>query len=108
MIKVEVLEDFTLKAFGELKNIERFNPMKKEKGKLYLRDTFECSKEMCEYLTGSNPLNKVVVKVIEVEPKVEVLTDNDEIVEGSIEYSEEPITEPVKATFKPNKKKKKK
>ena len=71
MIKVEVVEEFNLKAFGELKNIERFNPMKKEKGKLYLRDTFECSKEMCEYLTGSNPLNKVVVKVIEVEPKVE-------------------------------------
>ena len=101
MIKVEVVEEFNLKAFGELKNIERFNPMKKEKGKLYLRDTFECSKEMCEYLTGSNPLNKVVVKVIEVEPKVESLTDNEEpdVFVGYTQVIEEP---------KKNKKKKKK
>ena len=75
--------------------------MKKEKGKLYLRDTFECSKEMCEYLTGSNPLNKVVVKVIEVEPKVESLTDNEEpeVFVGYTQVIEEP---------KKNKKKKKK
>ena len=101
MIKVEVVEEFNLKAFGELKNIKRFDPMKKEKGKLYLRDTFECSKEMCEYLTGSNPLNKVVVKVIEVEPKVESLTDNEEpeVFVGYTQVIEEP---------KKNKKKKKK
>ena len=68
MIKVEVLEDFTLKDFDELKNIER-GTTKEEKGKLFKYDRFECSKDMCEYLTGKNPLNRAVVKVIEVEPK---------------------------------------
>lgn len=106
MIKVEVVEEFNLKAFGELKNIKRFDPMKKEKGKLYLRDTFECSKEMCEYLTGSNPLNKVVVKVIEVEPKVEPLTDGDEI-EATIDYDIKDELPTTKVEFKPKKKKKK-
>ena len=68
MIKVEVLEDFTLKDFGELKNIER-GTAKEEKGKLFKYDKFECSKDMCEYLTGKNPLNRPVVKVIEVVPE---------------------------------------
>ena len=80
MIKVEVLEDFTLKDFSELKNIER-GTNKNEVGKLFKYDKFECSKEMCEYLTGNNVLNRAVVKVIEVkqeEPKVEALTDNEE------------------------------
>ena len=76
MIKVEVLEDFTLKDFGELKNIER-GTAKEEKGKLFKYDKFECSKDMCEYLTGKNPLNRAVVKVIEVEP--EIIKANDEI-----------------------------
>lgn len=93
MIKVEVLEDFTLKDFKELKNLER-GTNKNEVGKLFKYDKFECSKDMCEYLTGNNAKGIAVVKVIEVkqeEPKVEALTDN-----------EEPI---VKA--KPKKKKKK-
>ena len=80
MIKVEVLEDFTLKDFSELKNIER-GTNKNEVGKLFKYDKFECSKDMCEYLTGNNALNRAVVKVIEVkqeEPKVEALTDNEE------------------------------
>lgn len=66
MIKCEVLEQFSLKDFDKLKNIKR--KALDVKGILYVGDTFECSKEMAEYLTGNNPLNKVVVKVIEVEP----------------------------------------
>ena len=72
MIRCEVIEDFTLKNFEELKNIER-GTAKEEKGKLFKYDKFECSKDMCEYLTGNNSLNKSVVKVIEVEPKEEDL-----------------------------------
>lgn len=68
MIKVEVInDDFTLERFDELKNIQRKS--REEKGKLFIGDTFECTKEMVDYLTGNNPLNKVVVKVIEVEPE---------------------------------------
>ncbi len=67
MIKVEVIENFTLKDFDELKNIERKSTG--QDGKLYVGDTFECSEKMAKYLTGDNLLKKVVVKVIEVEPK---------------------------------------
>lgn len=64
MIKVEVIEKFTLKDFNELKNIKR-KSVEKE-GTLYVGDTFECSKDMAKYLTGDNALKKAVVKVIEI------------------------------------------
>lgn len=67
MIKVEVVENFTLKDYESLKNLVRAG--KDERGKLFKGDTFECDEEMAKYLTGENALNKVVVKVIEVEPK---------------------------------------
>ncbi len=67
MIKCEVVENFDLKAFGELKNIIRKS--KDDKGKLYVGDTFECSQQMAEYLTGNNPLRKAVVKIVEVQPE---------------------------------------
>ena len=66
MIKCEVIKEFTLERFDELKNIERktFDT----KGKLYVGDIFECTEEMAKYLMGSNKDKQVVVKVIEVEP----------------------------------------
>ena len=64
MIKVEVTEDFTLEKFNELKNIIR--KTKEQEGKLFIGDTFECDKKMADYLTGNNPINRAVVKVIEV------------------------------------------
>lgn len=67
MIKVEVIEKFTLKDFNELKNIKR-KSVEKE-GTLYVGDTFECSKDMAKYLTGDNALKKAVVKVIEIVPQ---------------------------------------
>jgi len=79
MIKVEVLEEFSLGKFNELKNVERCST-KEQYGKLFKGDKFECSKEMYEYLNGKNPLNKVVVKLIGVEPKDEI----DEDVVGAV------------------------
>lgn len=67
MVKCEVIGEFTLEKFDELKNIVRKG--KEEKGRLFIGDTFECTEEMADYLTGNNPLNKVVVKVIEVIPE---------------------------------------
>ena len=67
MIRVEVIKDFDLKAFDELKNIKRTG--KDVKGSLFVGDTFECSQDMVEYLTGNNRLGKVVIKVIEVKPE---------------------------------------
>ena len=85
MIKVEVInEDFTLERFGELKNIVRKN--KEEKGKLFKGDVFECSEELCDYLSGNNPLKKAVVKIIEIKPKKE----NKEEKEAKIVLEEKP------------------
>lgn len=68
MIRCEVVnENFTLQKFDELKNIQRKS--REENGKLFKGDTFECNKEMAKYLSGDNPLGKVVVKVIEILPK---------------------------------------
>ena len=69
MIKVEVTEDFTLEKFNELKNIIR--KTKGQEGKLFIGDTFECDEKMANYLTGNNPINRAVVKVIEVIPEKE-------------------------------------
>lgn len=67
MIKCEVIEKFKLKDFGKLKNIVRKNA--NTEGELYVGDTFECDEKMAEYLSGENALKKVVVKIIEVQPR---------------------------------------
>ena len=82
MIKCEVIEEFTLEKFDELKNLVRAREDKNQNKKLYLKDTFECDKEMADYLTGDNLYKKPFVKVIEVIPE-EVIEDEpkEEIVE---------------------------
>lgn len=82
MIKVEVIENFSLKRFNEIANLERAK--QNVAGKLNVGDKFECSKELADYLLGNNPLNKAVVKVIEVKPELPInqtgkeITQNDE------------------------------
>lgn len=75
MIRVEVIEQFTLKDFYKLNNIKRKSI--DIKGTLFIGDTFECDEDMVKYLTGNNEQGKTVVKVIEVEP--EIVKTNDEI-----------------------------
>ena len=70
MIKLQAIQDFTLERFDELKNIQRVG--KDIKGKLYENDKFECEEDLARYLLGENPIKKVVVKIIEVEPKKEI------------------------------------
>ena len=72
MIKVKVIEDFHLGKFNELKNIIRANCNKREHGKLYVNDTFECTEEMVEYLMGKNAKKRAFVEVIEVVPEEKV------------------------------------
>lgn len=69
MVRVEVIEEFTLGQFKLLKNIERNNPNKKEEGRLYVRDKFECDENMAKYLTGDNKYNTPYVKIIEIIPE---------------------------------------
>lgn len=94
MIKVEVIEKFTLKEFNKLKNVKRGLGNPDEKGKLNPKDTFECDEEMASYLTGNNPIRKVVVKVIEVEPKTINKNNVIEALDEALEKLEkEEITE---------------
>lgn len=74
MIKVEVIENFTLEDYNKLKNVKKV--ISRKENEFGVRDTFECDEKMVDYLTGNNPLNKVVVKVIEVEPEVKVLSQS--------------------------------
>ncbi len=67
MIKVEVIEKFDLERYNELKNIQRVKIDKY--GSLFVGDTFECSQDMVEYLTGGNKLGRAFVKVIEMIPE---------------------------------------
>ena len=75
MIKVEVIENFTLEDYNKLKNVKKV--ISRKENEFGARDTFECDEKMVDYLTGNNALNKVVVKVIEVEP--EIIKTNDEM-----------------------------
>ena len=95
MIKCVVTEDFSLREFAKLTNIVR--KARNVEGKLFVGDTFECDEEMAEYLTGKNPLNKVVVNVIEVkEAKVVEEVKQEETTE---------VEEPKKTTKKKSAKK---
>lgn len=110
MIKVEVIEEFCLARFNELKNIERV--AKEEKGKLFKGDKFECTKDLADYLLGQNKLNRPVVKVIEVEPEIK-LTHGDKIKENVIPLDKEKLEEISEKIekhiqIKPSKKKKSK
>ena len=85
MIKVEVIESFTLGKFDELKNIKRKSI--EEKGKLFVGDIFECDKDMFEYLTTKNALNRPFVKLVEVIPVKEEIKYGKEVV---IDLKEKP------------------
>lgn len=69
MIRCEAIKGFTLGRFNELKDIKRISV--EREGELFIGDTFLCSKELADYLTGNNPRKDIVVKVIEVMPEEE-------------------------------------
>ena len=113
MIKVEAIQDFTLGRFGELKNIKRKNI--DTPGKLYKGDVFECTEPMADYLTGGNSKKKVVVRVLEILPKVEDISPKDTadesekiipLDEENIKVIAEQINKAVKKTTKKKKSKK--
>ena len=70
MIKVEVIEDFTLNEFNKISNLQR--KLLNVEGRLFVGDRFECDEKMVDYLTGNNKQGKVVVKVKELEPEKKV------------------------------------
>lgn len=69
MIKCEVIEQFNLSKFDELKNLKRANTLKNEYKKLYVGDTFECDEDIAKYLTKNDITDTQVIKVIEIIPE---------------------------------------
>lgn len=65
MIKLRALEDFTLKDYKKLKNIQS-TQSEREKNKIYQNDTFECDEKMAKYLLGDNDLKVVVCELVEI------------------------------------------
>ena len=74
-MKVEVIGGFTLKDYKKLKNVKKVTSRKENE--FGVKDIFECDEKMVDYLTGNNALNKVVVKVVEVIPKI--ITNEEEV-----------------------------
>ena len=108
MVKCEVIERFTLGDFNKLQNIKR--KAIDTKGTLYVGDTFDCDEEMAKYLSGGNSQKKVVVKVIEVMPKVEAKVEyhkEEKKPEVSIKLETEEVKEIAKQVNKAVKKSKK-
>ena len=85
MFKVEVLEEFTLGRFDELKNIQRKG--KEEKGKLFVGDIFECSQEMTDYLLRDNALKRAFVRIVEIIPEKKAQKAIDEAVKKETKNS---------------------
>ena len=77
MIRVEVIEDFTLGRFNELKNIQRKNL--NTPGRLYKGDVFDATEDIVDYLSGNNRLKRCFLKVIEILPKEEKKTNAKEV-----------------------------
>ena len=67
MVKVQALQEFTYGNFDKITNLVRHDKNKNRHGRLYAKDTFECTKEMAVYLTGK--CGYVLVKIIEVIPE---------------------------------------
>lgn len=72
MVRVKVIEPFSLAKFNELKEIVRANPQAAKDGELNKNDIFVCEKDMAEYLLGKNKHQRSFVEVIEVIPEVKV------------------------------------
>lgn len=114
MIKCEAIKEFTLERFNELKNIQRKSI--EVKGKILIGDTFECEKELADYLLGENDKNIVVVKVIEVIPEISIVSlspvsnlkvDNSGVTTTATYRNDVPITKglDVHTTYKTTTKK---
>lgn len=98
MIKLEVIEPFSLSRFGEIKNLVR----KKQDvdGKLNKEDVFECEKDLADYLLGENAYKKPFVRIIEVIPEVPKIENVEKAIERIEESAKEEVEKPKKSTRK--------
>ena len=94
--RIKISDSGVKKEFSKLKNIVRKNA--NTEGELYVGDTFECDEKMAEYLTGENALKKVVVKIIEVQPKKE-----NDVIEMEMTLNEEKADKIIEKANEENK-----
>ena len=99
MVKVKALQEFTYGNFDKINNLIRNDNNKNQHGRLYEKDTFECTQDMATYLTGG--CGYVLVKILEVVPEIAPVKDFDK----EQEKIQEPITEEVKKPTRRTKKK---
>ena len=103
MVKVKALREFTYGKFDKITNLERYDKEKNQDGRLYEKDTFECTKDMATYLTGG--CGYVLVKILEVIPEE---PKQDAKIEENASTEKQDADMQVKEVKKPNKKRKKK
>ena len=103
MIKVEVIGGFTLEDYKKLKNVKKVTNRKENE--FGVKDTFECDEKMVDYLTGNNALNKVVVKVIEVEPEKDITETIIDIRSEEVKEILNDKIDKIEKMIKPKKKK---
>lgn len=65
MIKLKAKQDFTLKDYKKLKNIQS-TKAEREENKVYQNDVFECNEKMTKYLLGENDQKLIVAELLEV------------------------------------------
>lgn len=82
MVKVKALMNFTLARFNEITNLKRIGS--EEPGKLFTGDTFECSKDLADYLTGGNGKGVIAVEIIEIIPVDEITEEVVQAVASAI------------------------
>jgi hypothetical protein len=97
MIKVEVLEDFRLSRFNEIKNIQRKS--KEEKGRLFTGDIFECTEELADYLIKNNSLGRAFVRVIKIIPEKEIQKAINKAVKEEVKVEKPKRTRTSKKTI---------
>lgn len=96
MIKVKALQEFTYGNFDKITNLIRNDINLNQHGRLYEKDTFECTEDMAKYLTGG--CGYTLVKVIEVIPDEVVEEIPEEVTEQvSGEVAEQVEEKPKKA-----------
>ncbi len=67
MIKVKVIENFYFGKYNEVENIVKANN-KAISNHFEKGDTFECQKDIADYLIKDNKLHKPFVEIIEIIP----------------------------------------
>lgn len=103
MVKVKALQEFTYGNFDKITNLVRNDVNKNQHGKLYGKDTFECTKEMATYLTGGCGYD--LVKILEVIPdEVPVIENVEEKIEEIKESAKEEVEEKPKKAKRTKKK----